>query len=172
MSCQMLSVEYIAEAANRIKVLLNQNSLNRFGFFVGKQVHEAFADCRDKYGFYQGGSIFIKLYHLNQKAYAGRYREEYNPEPFSSEQVQSIKVKPVPVLKYVNYHAEIRQFDFQTLKIWECLLYQLREDATIDDPVTEALSTIVDSMYRCIVQNSEHYQQCCWGCLGEEEENR
>lgn len=167
MSCQMLSVEYIAEAANRIKVLLSQNSLNRFGFFVGHQVHEAFADCRDKYRFYQAEQIFVKLYHLNQKAYAGRYREEYKPEPFSSEQLQSIRVKHIPELEYVDYHAKIRQFDFQTLRIWECLLCQLEEDATIDDPVTEALSTIVDSMYQCIVRNLEQYQQCCWASLEE-----
>ena len=77
MSCQMLSVEYIAEAANRVKVLLSQNSLNRFGFFVEHQVHEAFADCRDKYGFYQAEQIFNRFYNLNQKAYAGRYKEEY-----------------------------------------------------------------------------------------------
>lgn len=61
MSCQMLSVEYIAEAANRIKVLLSQSSLDRFGFLVGEQVHSVFVDCRDAYGVYQKERIFIKL---------------------------------------------------------------------------------------------------------------
>lgn len=161
MSCQMLSVEYIAEAANRIKVLLNQISLNRFGFFVGKQVHEAFADCQNKYGFYQAEQIFVKLYHLNQKAYAGRYKEEYEPETFSPEQLWAIfaEIEPVPALQYSNYHAVVRPFDFQTLKMWERLHYQLLEDGTAKDPVTVALKEIVNDMCRWIAHSSDEYEK-------------
>lgn len=160
MSCQMLSVEYIAEAANRIKVLLSQNSLNRFGFFVDHQVHESFADCRDKYGFYQAEQIFVKLYHLNQKAYAGRYKEEYKPETFSPEQLRAIfaEVEPVPALQYANYHAVIRPFDFQTLKMWERLHYQLLEAETVKDPATVALSEVISDMCRWIAHSFDEYE--------------
>ena len=161
MSCQMLSVEYIAEAANRVKVLLSQNSLNRFGFFVGHQVHEAFADCRDKYGFYQAEQIFNRFYNLNQKAYAGRYKEEYKPVTFSPEQLQEIfsQVQTVPELQYVNYHAVIRPFDFQTLKMWERLHYQLLEDKTAKDPATVALSEVISDMCRWIAHSSDEYEK-------------
>lgn len=160
MSCMMLSVEYIAEAANRIKVLLNQNIMNRFGFCVGRSVHEAFADCQNNYGFYQADLIFIKLYRLNQKAYAGRYKEEYTPETFSPEQLQEIfsQVQLVPELQYTNYHAVIRPFDFQTLKMWERLHYQLLEDATEKDPATIALGEIINDMCRWIAHSFDEYE--------------
>lgn len=160
MSCMMLNVEYIAEAANRIRALLNQKSMNRLGFCVGRSVHEAFADCLGKWGVYQVDQIFIKLYHLNQKAYAGRYREEYTPEAFSPEQLREIfsKIQPVPALQYTNYHAVVRPFDFQTLKMWERLHYQLLEDATEKDPVTIALGEIINDMCHWIAHNFDEYE--------------
>ncbi len=166
MSCMMLNIEYIAEAANRIRVLLNQGGLraqgglSRFGFCVGRSVHEAFADCRNNYGFYQAEQIFVKLYHLNQKAYAGRYREEYMLVTFSPEQLRDIieKTQSVPELQYANYHAVIRPFDFQTLKMWECLHYQLLEDATEKDPATIALGEIINDMCRWIAHSFDEYE--------------
>ena len=73
MSCFIMSDQAHAATANALEYILN-SGFNRFGFDAPDSLYKALSDCRDRYGFYCSGLIFRRLYDLNSRAYAGRYK--------------------------------------------------------------------------------------------------
>lgn len=80
MSCFIMSDQAHAATANTLEYILN-SGFNRFGFDAPDILCKALSDCRDRYGFYCSGLIFRRLYDLNSRAYAGRYKTVTDTTP-------------------------------------------------------------------------------------------
>ncbi len=80
MSCFIMSDQAHAATANALEYILN-SGFNRFGFDAPDSLYKALSDCRDRYGFYCSGLIFRRLYNLNSRAYAGRYKTDADTTP-------------------------------------------------------------------------------------------
>ena len=80
MSCFIMSDQAHATTANTLEYILN-SGFNRFGFDAPDSLYKALSDCRDRYGFYCSGLIFRRLYDLNSRAYAGRYKTDAYTTP-------------------------------------------------------------------------------------------
>ena len=80
MSCFIMSDQAHAATANALEYILN-SGFNRFGFDAPDSLYKALSDCRDRYGFYCSGLIFRRLYDLNSRAYAGRYKTDADTTP-------------------------------------------------------------------------------------------
>lgn len=80
MSCFIMSDQAHAATANALEYILN-SGFNRFGFDAPDSLYKALNDCRDRYGFYCSGLIFRRLYDLNSRAYAGRYKTDADTTP-------------------------------------------------------------------------------------------
>lgn len=80
MSCFIMSDQAHAATANTLEYILN-SGFNRFGFDAPDSLYKALSDCRDRYGFYCSGLIFRRLYDLNSRAYAGRYKTVTDTTP-------------------------------------------------------------------------------------------
>lgn len=164
MSCMVLKDSTLAEIANKLEKLMNQKDRVWFGVWEPSSLHEAFADCRGPI-YFDRNRIFRKLCNLNLKAYAGRYREVFQPEEFPDEYLEELfaKVEPVPRVQVCDHRCITRQIDYDFIRQLDCLVYQLEEDATAKHPVTLALKELQQDFMVYIVRNSPDYNRKSWG---------
>lgn len=111
---------------------------------------------RPLYG-YDPESISKTLHDLNVKAYAGRYADP-EEDPFPSP--LNIRYTLRPAAGACNTPQE---WHYHLCSLLDCYLYQTAEDATLHDPLREALETFAACLKSGIVQHSDQYNKFRWG---------
>lgn len=162
MSCFIMSAQSHATLANTLEYILN-SGFNRFGFDAPESLHKALVDCCDRYGYYNSGAIYNRLYGLNSTAYNGRYKVAHRPE------TDIIPDKPsVPPLveerQWYN-HEKLLPWHYVFCKMLDCLIYQCSEDATRNDPLLLALIDLSRIYKSFLVVNTDEYSSAPWGTI-------
>ena len=134
MSCFIMSDQAHAATANALEYILN-SGFNRFGFDAPDSLYKALSDCRDRYGFYCSGLIFRRLYDLNSRAYAGRYKTVTDTTPPEMPSVPPL----VQEREREDQHEKLLPWHYKLAKLIDCEIYQASEDATRKDPLLLAL---------------------------------
>ena len=134
MSCFIMSDQAHAATANTLEYILN-SGFNRFGFDAPDSLYKALSDCRDRYGFYCSGLIFRRLYDLNSRAYAGRYKTDADTTPPEMPSVPPL----VQEREREDQHEKLLPWHYKLAKLIDCEIYQASEDATRKDPLLLAL---------------------------------
>lgn len=163
MSCFVMSAQSHAALANTLEHILNFG-FNRFGFEAPESLHKALSDCRDRYGFYDSGAIFRRLYALNNTAYDGRYKSNAHP---ANAEIPEMPIVPqlVEQRQYENYHENLRPWHYKFCKLLDCLIYQCSEDSTRNDPLQRALIDFSIIYKSFLVENTAEYHSAPWGVL-------
>lgn len=163
MSCFVMSAQSHAALANTLEYILN-SGFNRFGFEAPESLHKALSDCRDRYGFYDSGAIFRRLYALNNAAYDERYKSDAHQ---ANAEIPEMPIVPqlVEQRHYENYHENLRPWHYKFCKLLDCLIYQCSEDSTQNDPLLHALIDFSIIYKSFLVGNTEEYHSAPWGVL-------
>ena len=137
------------------------SGFNRFGFDAPDSLYKALSDCRDRYGFYCSGLIFRRLYDLNSRAYAGRYKTDADTTP--------PKMPSVPPLvqerEREDQHEKLLPWHYKLAKLIDCEIYQASEDATRKDPLLLALIDFSRVYTHFLVSNTADYNAAPWGTI-------
>ena len=159
MSCFIMKNESLAALANTLEYIGN-SGFNRFGFEFPASLHKALSDCRDHHHYiYVSRLIFQRLYSLNCAAYAGRYTDTAADILPDMPRVPAI-TEP---RQYANYHETLLPWHYKFCKLLDCLIYQITEDATINDPLRLALVDFSVSYKSFLVRNTAEYAATPWG---------
>lgn len=163
MSCFIMLPESHATLANTLEYILN-NGFNRFGFEAPESLHKALSDCRDRYGFYDAGAIFRRLYALNNAAYDGLYKSDAHP---ANAEIPEMPIVPqlVEPRQYEKYHENLRPWHYKFCKLLDCLIYQCSEDSTRNDPLQRALIDFSIIYKSYLIENTAEYHSAPWGML-------
>lgn len=161
MSCFVMNDKALAALARGMETALN-SGYNLLGFDAPAALGEALADCVDNWGFFQEKKIFQELHALNMAAYCGRYREDPTPAPEwpELEQVPRLLTRPA-----YNGHYMPRADFWKYLKLLDCLVYQVTEDATAAHPLTRALFEFSRTLAGYLARNCAAYDSAPWGDL-------
>ena len=119
MSCFIMSDQAHAATANTLEYILN-SGFNRFGFDAPDSLYKALSDCRDRYGFYCSGLIFRRLYDLNSRAYAGRYKTDADTTPPEMPSVPPL----VQEREREDQHEKLLPWHYKLAKLIDCEIYQ------------------------------------------------
>ena len=157
MSCFVMDARATAALALTVEEVLNMG-FNYFGFDAPPALFEALEDCKDPAGFYQAKPIFARLYALNIRAYAGRYHEEADTTPPDVD-FTGLKISQPPEANTV------KPWHYRWLKLVDCYIYQVEEDATARDPLALAMQDLSRVLSRFIATNSDEYAAAPWGSL-------
>ena len=111
-----------AATANTLEYILN-SGFNRFGFDAPDSLYKALSDCRDRYGFYCSGLIFRRLYDLNSRAYAGRYKTDADTTPPEMPSVPPL----VQEQEREDQHEKLLPWHYKLAKLIDCEIYQASE---------------------------------------------
>ena len=160
MSCFIMKNESLAALADTLEYIGNFG-FNRFGFEFPASLHKALSDCRDRHNSYVSRLIFQRLYSLNCAAYAGRYTDTAADILPDMPRVSAI-TEP---RQYANYHETLLPWHYKFCKLLDCLIYQITEDATINDPLRLALVDFSVSYKSFLVSNTAEYAAAPWGCI-------
>lgn len=160
MSCFIMSDQAHAATANTLEYILN-SGFNRFGFDAPDSLYKALSDCRDRYGFYCSGLIFRRLYDLNSRAYAGRYKAEADTMPPEMPSVPPL----VQEREREDQHEKLLPWHYKLAKLIDCEIYQASEDATRKDPLLLALIDFSRVYTHFLVSNTADYNAAPWGAI-------
>lgn len=163
MSCFVMSECSQSSLADTLEYVLN-SGFNRFGFNAPDSLYKALADCRDRYGYYNSGAIYNRLYAMNNAAYNDRYKVAPGPD------ADFIPNKPaVPALveprQYVDHHEKLLPWHYKFCKMLDCLIYQCSEDATRNSPLLLALIDFSRIYKSFLVVNTEEYNSAPWDTI-------
>lgn len=158
MSCFIMKNESLAALANTLEYIGN-SGFDRFGFEFPASLHKALSSCRDRHNSYVSRLIFQRLYSLNYAAYAGRYTDTAADILPDMPRVPAI-TEP---RQYANYHETLLPWHYKFCKLLDCLIYQITEDATINDPLRLALVDFSVSYKSFLVSNTAEYASAPWG---------
>ncbi len=157
MSCFIMSDQAHAATANALEYILN-SGFNRFGFDAPDSLYKALSDCRDRYGFYCSGLIFRRLYDLNSRAYAGRYKTDADTTPPEMPSVPPL----VQEREREDQHEKLLPWHYKLAKLIDCEIYQASEDATRKDPLLLALIDFSRVYTHFLVSNTADYNAAPW----------
>ena len=160
MSCFIMSDQAHATTANTLEYILN-SGFNRFGFDAPDSLYKALSDCRDRYGFYCSGLIFRRLYDLNSRAYAGRYKTDADTTPPEMPSVPPL----VQEREREDQHEKLLPWHYKLAKLIDCEIYQASEDATRKDPLLLALIDFSRVYTHFLVSNTADYNAAPWGTI-------
>ena len=149
-----------AATANTLEYILN-SGFNRFGFDAPDSLYKALSDCRDRYGFYCSGLIFRRLYDLNSRAYAGRYKTDADTTPPEMPSVPPL----VQEREREDQHEKLLPWHYKLAKLIDCEIYQASEDATRKDPLLLALIDFSRVYTHFLVSNTADYNAAPWGTI-------
>lgn len=158
MSCFIMKRESLAALANTLECIGNLG-FERFGFEFPASLHNALSDCRDRHNIYVSRLIFQRLYSLNYAAYSGRYTDTAADIIPDMPRVPSL-TEP---RQYADYHETLLPWHYKFCKLLDCLIYQITEDATINDPLRLALVDFSVSYKSFLVSNTDAYAAAPWG---------
>lgn len=162
MSCFVLNDKALAALARGMETALN-GGYNLLGFDAPAALGEALADCVDTWGFFQEKKIFQALHALNMAAYCGRYKDEQPTPPPAwpeLEEVPRLLQRP----EYCGHWVPGPGF-WQYLKLLDCLVYQVSEDATYNAPLRLALVEFSRALAGYLARNNAVYHAAPWGAL-------
>ena len=160
MPCFIMQNEALAALANTLEYIGNFG-FNRFGFEFPSSLHKTLSDCRDRHNYYVSNMIYQRLYSINHAAYTGRYTDTASDTLQNIPRVSSI-VEP---RQYADGHETLLPWHYRFCKLLDCLLYQITEDATINDPLRLALVDFTISYKSFLVCNTDAYAAAQWGCI-------
>lgn len=158
MSCFIMKREALAALSNTLEYI-GTSGFDRFGFEFPSNLHKALADCRDCHKFYVSRLIFQRLYSLNYASYTGRYTDTTADIIPDMPRVPSI-IEP---RQYADYHETLLPWHYKFCKLLDCLIYQITEDATVNDPLRLALVDFSVSYKSFLVSNTDAYAAAPWG---------
>ena len=124
-------------------------------------LYKALSDCRDRYGFYCSGLIFRRLYDLNSRAYAGRYKTDADTTPPEMPSVPPL----VQEREREDQHEKLLPWHYKLAKLIDCEIYQASEDATRKDPLLLALIDFSRVYTHFLVSNAADYNAAPWGTI-------
>ena len=164
MSCMMLSSRHLAAVSEGLCFIL-RGAGGMYDLVAPDCVRDAFRAASDGMGFYSSEKVFEALYSLNCRAYAGRYRQE-----------PTGKVPDFPSdCPFLLHRLEWTGRDKEDARGWaldagcsrfvkllECLLYQVEEDATRNDPLTSALRCMLQAFRSWLLSNTPEYCSAAW----------
>lgn len=158
MSCLMMNEKALAAIALAAENLLNMG-YNAWGFEAPESLFEALRDCENERGFFDTKLIYSRLYILNSRAYAGRYKEPVNITP------PEVDFSSVWLWKRPEYngHYIIKEWHYKLLKLLDCFNYQTAEQATSRDPLKKAMDELARVLSCFIARNSAAYEAAPWG---------
>ena len=159
MSCFVMEPRALACMAEVIGRLLNVG-YNSFGFEAPRSLYDALKDCNDATGFYNERYIYARLYTLNARAYAKRYREPEDTTPpdvdFSG---LDIWERPEP---NGHYGHAVKPWHYRFLKLVDCYNYQT-DSGDEKDPLKKAMDELAQILCLFIVRNAAEYDAAPWG---------
>ena len=159
MSCFIMKREALAALSNTLEYI-GTSGFDRFGFEFPASLHNALSDCRDRhYYVYDSRLIFQRLYSLNYAAYTGRYSDTAADILPDMPRVPSL-TEP---RQYADYHETLLPWHYKFCKLLDCLIYQITEDATVNDPLRLALVDFSVSYKSFLVSNTAEYAAAPWG---------
>lgn len=162
MSCFVLSEKALAALARGMETALNSR-YDFMGLEAPAALGEALSACADNWGFYQEKKIFYQLHALNMTAYCGRYQDEQPTPPPAwpeLEEVPRLLQRP----DYCGHWVPGPGF-WQYLKLLDCLVYQVTEDATDTHPLTLAIREFSRTLAGYLARNNPAYHAAPWGAL-------
>lgn len=157
MSCFVMEARALAALARGMETILDLG-YNYAGFEAPAALAEALKDCCDNCGFFEEKKIFAALFDLNMQAYAGRYKEETEPAPEWPDNVPCLLARPT----YNRYYQPGADF-WKYLKLLDCLIYQITEDATHAAPLRAALVDFSRTLAGYLARNCAAYDSAEWG---------
>ena len=160
MSCFIMSNDALAATANTLESILNCG-FGRYGFSAPGSLYKALEDCYDRYKFYCNGLIFRRLYDLNSRAYAGRYKTQVDSIPPEMPDVPSL----TQTRQWENHHEKLLPWHYKFSKLLRCLIYQCSEDATRNDSLFLALIDFDQEYNAFLVSNTAEWAAEPWGRL-------
>jgi len=163
MSCFIMETKAIAALAVAIEKLINMG-FNYFGFSVPDSLYKALYECAQVYphGFFSKKEIFSALYILNCRAYNTKYKVEEEAELIPEPDFSGCDI--TERLQY-NGHYIVKEWHYRLMKLLDCFLYQVSEDATYNDPLTIGLQDLSRTLCGFIVRNNDMYDKFPWGSL-------
>lgn len=158
MICLMMNEKALAAIALATENLLNMG-YDAWGFDAPEILFEALRDCENERGFFHTEKIYEKLYVLNSRAYAGRYKEPVNIIP------PEVDFSSLHLWKRPEYngHYIIKEWHYKLLKLLDCFNYQTAEQATSRDPLKKAMDELARVLSCFIARNSAAYEAAPWG---------
>ena len=162
MSCFIMNEKALAALAIATEKVMNQG-FNYFGFEAPRELYNALSDCKaGVYRDYNAPLIYAKLYALNARAYAGRYREDADITPPDVD-FSGVDVTHAP--QYADHSYKVCPWHYQLAKLVDCYCYQTDEDATRGDELAKAMRELSNTLRGFIVQHSADYMAAPWGTL-------
>lgn len=159
MSCLMMNEKALAAIALSVESLLNIG-YNAWGFEAPESLFEALRDCENEFSSFYAEKIYEKLYILNFRSYAGRYKEPLNITPPDVD-FSSVKLWERP--EYNNGFYTIKEWHYKLLKLLDCFNYQTSEQTTSRDPLKKAMDEFARVLSGFIARNSAAYEAAPWG---------
>lgn len=168
MSCVVQKVENTARLAEFITMLANSRG-KAYSGIVSESLRAAF-DVSGVYGDLSAAKVFAALREMNLRAYAGRYRMEYDPveiEEYAPAGGDNLRPEwdagePDGRGNYCRGHWKITPAHFQMYQTAEFYLYQCGEDATDGTPLYKGMEEFVSEFAAFIVHNLPEYVGASW----------
>ena len=162
MSCFIMNEKALAALAIATEKVMNQG-FNYFGFEAPRELYNALSDCKaGVYRDYNAPLIYAKLYALNARAYAGRYREDVDTTP-PDVNFSGLDITRPP--QYAQNSFVVQPWHYRLAKLIDCYCYQVSEDATQGDDLAHAMTELARVVHAFIVQRSTDYIAAPWGTL-------
>ena len=168
MSCFVMNPEPLAALANTIAMVL-YGGYNACGFEAPKSLYDALRDCHEGYDRRAipgcEKKIYERLYAVNVRAYNGRYGDHEEPEDETAPEIDVGKYIIHRPPKYRDHGFAVQNWHYYMAKLLDCWLYQVAEDATMNDPLRLALEEFQGVLCGFIVRRSQPYTNIQWGEL-------
>ena len=162
MSCFIMNEKALAALAIATEKVMNQG-FNYFGFEAPRELYNALSDCKaGVYRDYNAPLIYAKLYALNARAYAGRYRDDLD---ITAPDVNFSGLDITHPPQYAQNSFVVQPWHYRLAKLIDCYCYQVSEDATRRDDLARAMHDLSNTLRGFIVQRSADYMAAPWGKL-------
>ena len=160
MSCFIMDLRALACMAEVIGRLLNVG-YNSFGFEAPRELYDALNDCIDTTGFYSERLIYDRLYALNARAYAERYKKSEEATP------PDIDFSGLDIWEHPDpngrYGYVIKPWHYRLQKLIDYYNYQTDEGTARKDPLKIAMDKLARILCAFIVRNTAEYDAAPWG---------
>lgn len=159
MSCFVMEPRALACIALSVEKLLNMG-YEAWGFEAPSGLYDALRDsCADEWDFYDSERIYSRLYELNARAYAERYKEQEDAT------LPNVDFSRLNIWERPDYngHYIIKPWHYRLQKLIDCYNYQTDEGSARKDPLKKAMDELSRVLCAFIVRNAADYDAAPWG---------
>lgn len=161
MSCLILEDRVLSSITDFVCACVNYSS----EYFTGmwdipkEDLERVFADCRDKYGYYEEEKVFDVLLNLNCDSYENLYTGHKADERLFYKYSPDFQIH----LPHNEGSYVIKDWHYQMYKWLDCYLYNSDNAPENDFTITfKTIKKLQDALGRYIICRSEKYKNARW----------